>query len=375
MGANLMYSPLESLFEATMKREGKILTTHSSGTEFRAFFRIRNDNENQRETIVIYYDVTAPVYSGTLVMIGDSVYLALNKETVENDVYYKSTLVKCNGVFNDNDGEIYNIPFYSDNMKSSVSIGNNIVNMMNGSIELITEENILSKQIDIDMTFNEFDRTFIVTNKYSIDGITHIIAEVYANTKPKYTYNIRVEGLIDSYVEPNTTVQLTAIPYINNSIATINATFEWRSSDTSVATVDNTGKVLFLSEGEVDIIVTWVEKNIEARNTVTVTNDENFEKWTMEIQGREDLKIGYPRTYTIITKLNNTETYLSDVQYEIINSSTDIEFETVDFDANNNTLKLLVEKETMIRETFTIRAYQAEKGIEAVLNIRITSLW
>lgn len=303
------------------------------------------------------------------------VFIALNRESIENDIYYKSTLVKCNGAFNDNEGEIYNIPFYSDNMKSSVSIGNNIVNMINGNIELITEENVLSKQIKIDMTFNEFDRTFKVTNKYSIDGITHIIAEVYANTKPKYTYDVRIEGLDNSYVEPDTTIQLTAIPYINNNIAMTNATFEWGSSDTSVAIVDNTGKITFLSEGEVDIIVRWVEKNIEIRSTVTVTGNENFEKWTMEIQGREDLKIGYPRTYTIITKLNNTETYLPDVQYEIINPSTDIEFEMVNFNASNNTLKLQVEKETMIRETFTIRAYHTEKGIEAVLNIRITSLW
>ena len=43
MGANLMYSPLESVFESTMEREGKTLTTYSSGIEFRAFFRIRND--------------------------------------------------------------------------------------------------------------------------------------------------------------------------------------------------------------------------------------------------------------------------------------------------------------------------------------------
>lgn len=375
MGAHLMYSPLESLFEATMEREGKILTTYSGGMEFRAFFRIRNDNENQRETIIIYYDVTAPVHSGTIVVIGDSLYLALNRETVENDVYYKSTLVKCNGVFNDNEGRIFNIPFYSGNLKSSVSVGNNVVAMLNGNIEMITEENPLSKQISIDSTFNEFDRTFKVTNKYSIDGISHIIAEVYANTNPKFTYDVHIEGLVTPNVELNTTLQLTAIPYINDNVAMINATFEWRCSDSSVATVDNTGNVTFISEGEVDIIVRWVEKNIETRSTVTVTDDENFEKWTMEIQGREDLKIGYPRTYTVITKLNNTETYLPDVQYEIINPSTDIEFGMVNFDSSNNTLKLQVEKETMIRETFTLRTYQAEKGIEAVLNIRITSLW
>ena len=179
-----MYSPLETTFKETMRREGIALTTFTRKIEFQAFCRIRNDNENQRETIVIYYDAKAPVRSGTLIMIRDGIFIALNRESIENDIYYKSTLVKCNGVFNDNEGEIINIPFYSGNMKSSVSIGNNVVNMLNGNIELITEENMLSKQINIDSTFNEFDRTFKVTNKYSIDGITHIIAEVYANTNP-----------------------------------------------------------------------------------------------------------------------------------------------------------------------------------------------
>ena len=375
MGANLMYSPLETTFKETMQREGITLITFTRKIEFQAFCRIRNDNENQRETIVIYYDAKAPVRSGTLIMIRDEIFITLNKETVENDIYYKSTLVKCDGVFNDNEGEIINIPFYSGNMKSPVSIGNNVVNILNGNIELITEENMLSKQINLDSTFNEFDRTFKVTNKYSIDGITHIIAEVYANTKPQYTYDVRIEGLDNSWTRPNTSVRLKAIPYINGKVAAISATFEWENSDTSVAIVDNTGEVTFLSEGEVDIIVRWVEKNIETRSTVTVTDNENFEKWTMEIQGREDLKIGYPRTYTIITKLNNIETYLSDVQCEIINPSTDIEFEMVNFDASNNTLKLQVEKETMIRETFTVRAYHTKKGIEAIINIRITSLW
>lgn len=374
MGANLMYSPLESVFEETMQREGITLTTFTRKAEFQAFCRIRSDNENQRETVIIYYDAKAPVRSGTLIMIKDDVFIALNKETVENDVYYKSTLVKCNGIYNDNEDDIYNIPFYSGNLKSSVSIGNNVVDLLNGNIEIITEENSLAKKIKIDNTFNEFDRTFKVTNKYSIDGITHIIAEVYANVAPKFKYDIHIDGL-DLYAEPNTTLQLTAIPCINGNSITGKTTFEWESSDNSVATVDNTGRVTFLSEGEVDIIVTWIEADVETRNTIIVTNDTNIEKWTMEIQGRQDLKIGFPRTYKIVTKLNNIETYLPDVQYEIINASTNIAFETEHFDASNNKLELLVEQESMLRETFTIRAYQIEKGIEAVLDIRITSPW
>ncbi|MDE7201006.1 MAG: Ig-like domain-containing protein [Lachnospiraceae bacterium] len=375
MGANLMYSPLESVFEATMQREGRLLTTYSSGTEFRAFFRIRNDIENQRETIVIYYDVTAPVHSGTLVRIGNEVFLALNKETVENDVYYKSTLIKCNGIYNENNGMIHSIPFYSDNMKSSVSVGNNIISMLNGNVELLMEENSLTKQIQINDFFNEFNRTFKVTNKYTIDGITHLIAEVQADQKPNVVFSVEIDGLSSYVAEPNTTIQLTATPYINGGITT-GATFDWTSSDNSIAKVDNTGKVTFISEGEVEITVVWMERNVmDTTNTIIVTNDANVEVWTMTIKGKEDLKIGFARTYTFVTMVNGEETYLSGVEYEIINQSVPIDFVTEDFDTGNNTLKLLVEDDDLYDETFTIRAYHTEKDIEALMNIRLESLY
>lgn len=112
----------QTQFERTMKREGKIIQTYTGGTEFRAFFRTRDEHENQRESVIMYYDVNAPVRPGTLVMIGYGVFLALNRETTENDVYYKSVLIRCNGTYNENSGKIHSIPFYSDNLKSSVSI-------------------------------------------------------------------------------------------------------------------------------------------------------------------------------------------------------------------------------------------------------------
>lgn len=188
-------------FERTMKREGKIITTYTGGTEFRAFFRTRDEHENQRETIIMYYDVTAPVRPGTLVMMGYGVFLALNRETVENDIYYKSTLIKCNGVFNENSGKIHNVPFYSDNLKSSVSIGNNTISMLNGNIEAITEENSLSKQIEINQHFNEFGRTFKVINKYVMDGIVHFVAEIEADQKTDFVDTSQIDKLPDSPIE------------------------------------------------------------------------------------------------------------------------------------------------------------------------------
>lgn len=197
-GTPYIRNAAQTQFERTMKREGRIVTTYTGGTEFRAFFRTRDEHENQRETIIMYYDVTAPVRPGTLVMVGYGVFLALNRETSENDIYYKSVMVKCNGVFNENTGIVHNVPFYCSNMKSSVSVGNNVITMLNGNIELITEENSLSKQIDICQSFNEFSRTFEVTNKWVEKNVSETISITVVNADvpvtPESTYKCNITG-------------------------------------------------------------------------------------------------------------------------------------------------------------------------------------
>lgn len=367
MSANLMYSPLESVFEETMKREGQILKTYYSGTEFRAFFRIRNDNENQRETIVIYYDVTAPVHSGTLIMIGSEVFLALNKETVENDVYYKSTMIKCNGIYNDNDGSVSNVPFYSDNIKSSLEVGNNVLTMLNGNTELLTEENTISKKIDLGQTFNEFGRTFKVTNIYTIDGIVHIISEINANVKPNFVYSIVINGIPTESIKPNETVQLSAIPYINGS-ETTGATFNWTSSDNSIAIVDNTGKVTSLSEGTVKITVTWIEKDVSEIAYITIANKDvpPTPIYNYSIVGNTNLKNGYARTYTFsVTDSEGTIVNNIEPQWNVM---ANFEVDQTIFD--DKKIKLKVNNEDLIDNTFVLQAL-VDGEVKAEITIRI----
>lgn len=367
MGASMMYSPLESVFESTMKREGQILTTYSSGTEFRAFFRIRNDNENQRETIVIYYDVTAPVHSGTLVIIGNGVYLALNKETVENDVYYKSTLIKCNGVYNSYDGVVNNIPFYSDNMKSSVSIESNTIRMLNGNVEILTEENSLSKQIKVNEIFNEFDRTFKITNKYTIDGITHFICEVDTDKTPTFVYNVRIEGVPNAEVKCNSIIELDAIPYVNEHITT-GATFNWSSSDNTIAIVDGTGQVTCLSEGTVTISVSWIEKDISESIQIVVVNTETPSIYKYNISGRTELKCGVSRIYTLYV----TDDSGKAVEYEGFSWNVIADF-TVSQTINGNKIELRVDNEDAIDRTFTLQV-MVDGEVKTEVTIRVVGI-
>lgn len=357
----------QAQFERTMKREGRIVVTYTSGTEFRAFFRTRDEHENQRETIIMYYDVTAPVRPGTLVMVGYGVFLALNRETTENDVYYKSTLIKCNGVFNENTGIVHNVPFYAGNLKSSVSVGNNVITMLNGNIELITEENSLSKQIDIGHSFNEFGRTFEVTNKYIMDGIVHLIAEVRADQKTDFVYTIQIDGLLNSSVPVNSVIQLEATPYVNDN-PTTGATLEWKSSDNSIATVDGTGKISGISEGEAQITIVWVEKNVSETINITVVNDYVPEfTYKCDISGRTDLKNGYKRTYTVTftdKDGNNVDWQEIDYQWNV----------SADFDVtqtiSENKITVSVDNEDLIGHDFLLQVLVKSKII-AELEVNI----
>lgn len=368
-------SATEIQYKRTMEREGKTLTTYTGGAEFKAFFRINNDNENQRETIVIYYDVTAPVRPGTLVMYGYGVYLALNRETVENDVYYKSTLVKCNGVYNENSGAVMNIPFYSDNMKSSVSVGNSTITMLNGNIEIITEENSLSKKIKIDQKFNEFGRTFSVCNLYSMDGILHIIAEVYSNMTPTYTYSVVIDGTPTTSLKTGETVQLTATTYMGETITT-GATLDWTSSDNTIATVDGTGLVTCISEGTSMITCTWVEQDVKGTASINVSNSSESVTptgYTYTISGNTNLKNGFSRTYTLTitdSSGNDITSSQNDYSWNIVSDFTD-KIEQV---ITDNKIKLTVDDENLFDESFVLQVL-VNSDVKASITITIVEPW
>lgn len=339
-------------FNRTMKREGKTVTTYTGGTEFQAFFRIKEDNENQKETIIMYYDITAPVRPGTLVMYGYGIFLALNRETVENDIYYKSVLVKCNGVFNDINGYFGNIPFYCDNMKSSVSIGNSIITTLSGNIEFITEENALSKNIKIDNYFNEFGRTFRVSNRYVIDGIVHIIGEVEADRTPTVNYSIVIDGIPASSVKVGDSISLSATPYRNGSITT-GATFEWSSDNTSVATVDEVGNVSIIAEGSAHITVLWVETNTKENCIINVSNGSSIQTLSAYISGGSTIRYGRVKnwTTTIYDMSENDVTESTDFTWNIANCNfTNSIKQTV----TGNKIQLKIDEEALLDELFTL---------------------
>lgn len=68
------------------------MTAVTQAQDFKVVFRKNNDGLEDRDTSIIYYEIDAPVDIGTLLKYKGNYYIALNKETAENDVYYKSAI-------------------------------------------------------------------------------------------------------------------------------------------------------------------------------------------------------------------------------------------------------------------------------------------
>lgn len=370
MGVNLMYSPLETVFEATMQREGRTVTAYTSGNEFQAFMRRNDDGNNFEDRITLFYSVTAPVIQGSLVSYGNKIYILVNRETEENNCYYKSSGLACNGLITLNNGNVIGVPCYAYNMNGSLIDENQIISVIDGNMEFLTESNSLSRQIKIGNTFNEFGRTFKVDNIYYKDGILHLVTEVTVDETPTEHLNIIIDGLSDEITyNIGNSVQLTATLYINNVITT--GTITWESTNTSVATIDGTGLVTFIANGAVAFKAYWVEK--DTQNTTNTVGVGITDIYTVSISGGGlPIKMGFARTYTAILK---------DKKGNEITGTWEWSFEfaypnTVSFTPNGNEVDVNIdETDDNYGEIITIIAHETVHDISASIEVEVTSLW
>lgn len=323
------------------------ITAYTSGSEFQAFMRRNDDGNNYEDRIMLYYYTNAPVIQGSLISYGNKIYILVNRETEENHCYYKSSALACNGMITLNNREVIGIPCYASAMKDGLAESNNMLSLINGTMEFITESNSLSRQIQIDDTFNEFGRTYKVNNIYYKDGILHVITEVSTNERPIEHLKIVIDGLSkDSYMIGNT-AQLCATLYINNVI--INGTVTWESTDTSVASIDGTGKVTFLSDGSVAFKAYWIEKDISETSAIVIAGNPNV-SYTYKIIGKPELTCGIRRKYTLeIT--DNAGNKADNVTFTW-NVLADFEVEQ---NINGSQITLCVDDEKMDGNTFVLQ--------------------
>lgn len=362
MGMNLMYTPLETIFDETMQREGRNITAYTSGNEFQAFMRRNDDGNNYEDRITLYYYTNAPVVQGSLISYGNKIYILVNRETEENHCYYKSSALACNGMITLNDRNVIGVPCYADSMKDSLVERNSSISLIDGNMEFITESNSLSRQIKIGDTFNEFGRTYKVDNIYYKDGILHIIAEVTTNQMPVEHLNIIIDGLTEESYIVGDTIQLSATLYINNIIT--NGTVAWESTDSSIAALDGEGNVTFLSDGSVSFKAYWIEKDFSETSIIISVGNPDV-SYSYKIIGKPELTCGIQRKYTLhITDNSGNEVDHVAFVWNVVSDFN------VEQSINGNQITLCVDDENTIDSTFMLQVV-VDGVVQAELEILV----
>lgn len=260
-----MYDTIASQFADAMQREGKTIYSHTDNTAYTVLFRTNSDKNTMQDKLTIFYSTSQNITQGQLLKYKNKTYIALNQETPENDVYYKSDLLETNAsIYLISNGIETDLPIYAYDISSPMAISSTTISVVSGNVHMITQYNETSKKLAINNTFDSIGRTWEIQNIVVKDNIVHLYCEVQATSN---TYALSISAN-DSY-GINTTSQLTAKATYGSTTIT-NAIIQWTSSDISVATIDSTGKATFIKQGSVTITALWSEHNVSATKSITV---------------------------------------------------------------------------------------------------------
>lgn len=371
---------LENVFNQTMRREQHEISTYTTGEHFKCFFRKSNDTISRRDTMTLYYRVDAPVKIGTLLCFGGNIYLTLNKETIENDVYYKSAVIKANGAITTHSLSVVDLPIYSNRMNDSVSDGDANISILSGNSEFLTEDGDISRKLKINETFNVFGRTWKITNMFFVDGLCHIISEVYSDIEISRKFEIHLSTLSCYNCLPGDTDKLTATAYCNDN-RTPDANIVFASSNEGVASIDQNGNIEYLADGEVYFTAKWPEYNVsQSTKNVLVASTPIDDTVSIYVDELDVICYDFSETLKYYAVRGGVRDDTIPVKFKIENlkvpNRPEVYMKKITItDNGNGTIELLVSDQVMRGKSFDLVAYNDEFGVENRQTINVISLF
>ena len=377
-----MGDALTAIFYATLKREGKNVERFTTKEKFRAFFRRSNDNNTEKNTMTMYYPVSAPVKIGSLISYKGYHCLVLNQETVENDVYMRSGLVQTNGVINTNNHTVIGLPFWGDtNVNNAMAQTDSHLSTIDGNVTILTEDCPQSRKLSINDTLNEWGRTWQISNIFFIDGICHIALEVIENREPiEVTCTVSISGLDSLNYAPGDIANITATAFMNDTEAN-DATIIFESSNTDVATISEDGAITFISDGEVYFTAKWVEYDVSYNtDTVTVLTAPVDDSLSIYVAPLEEIDWDFPETLAYYGIRGGTRDDTIPVSFKVENLSVDSNYETwikkiIVTDNGDHTVTVDVDTDKLRYKTFDLVAYIPDTDVEYRQTIKIVSFF
>lgn len=272
---------LYTQFQDALKRESKTITTYYANVDYKVLFRKPKEKNTSTDiTGTIFYDASIPLYQGQLITFSGEQYILMNKLPVDGDVYFKSTMLKCNVIFK-------GVPCHAYKLSLGLDQGT-VISTIDGNGELITEHTTEVENFTIGSTaYNIMNRWFEIINSYNISGLSHIFLKVTVAPPDNFTLDITSN---ESTLEVGATSQITSV-CANNGTAITGQTVTYGSSDTAIVTVDANGLVTAIGNGTATITATWVEKSITDTLSYTITSTPS-ETYTIELTASGDFIVG-----------------------------------------------------------------------------------
>jgi hypothetical protein len=291
---NGSYDPVREQLMDCYKREGKFVTVKATGNKNKVIFRrSQNKNTPKNHTTIFYFIDNTEIRKGSLLFFRDKYFLVLNQEEVENDNYYRSDIVQCNGVL----GALLNktqdasstwyadelaLPVFGDSMLSVSLNSSSVITTLGGSIAVITEDNEMSRLIQPDDEFDQWGKWGhrTVSNILFMNDLAYLWLERSVDdTLDPSTY--KLTGVPKNDLTVNSIHNFTDIfqPIVSDSSTSRdyiikNATLDIQSSDESIATIDyETRQITFHAEGNVELSCYWVEHNLSINIAIEVLGE------------------------------------------------------------------------------------------------------
>lgn len=176
---------LQSIFDETLKREGKDIVLDNQST-VRAFFR-RNDKGEFDRYITMFVAVNQPILQGNTFKLNNVPYLVFKQLTPENDVYNKYICVQTNEhvkymlkyIDDTSKADLVEFDmFMVDSFADRISSSGNVL-VVASQAEFKLSLNDLSRRIQInDRFFNEYyGAVWKITDINYKDGIVSLFCE------------------------------------------------------------------------------------------------------------------------------------------------------------------------------------------------------
>lgn len=350
-------------FDTVMKRECVTLSDYYDSTKtYNVFFRRNSRGTNPKGKLRIYYAQDTDISIGTIFLLNNEPYLVINQDAIESNIYCSSMAVKCDlsiMIYSNELRKYVTVPFALDVNDDTISY-NNTVSIVDGYVTIYTGLNQYSEIFNINDNYYCFGGYYKIGNLFYNNGLAYIY--MTKELMPTDRYTLSYNGVTSLDMANATTYQLSYTA-IKNDVVVDSPALTYISSDNTIATVDDTGLMTLLKEGNVKITAIWTDgNNITCETTITISNSGVVPTTgILSISGKTSLRYGAYNTYTatyIDANGNDVSSNYTSV-WTITNATFDTSLLTQT--VNGNQIKLSFDDENIVGGTFTLNVVNSEK--------------